>query len=155
MAEPWATVSIGPTLTLLERMGARASHLRPVLDGPIANAIHGLFEKRFVTEGRYGGEKWAPLAQRTLGWRAQHHRSRMPILQFTRELWSSLVKRSSPLGYRIADDDSLVVGSSVDRAQWHQLGTDRMPARPIVPDEVPTADTEEWARLIVEHVEAA
>jgi phage gpG-like protein len=149
------TVSIGPTLTLLERMRGKAAHLRPVLDGPIANAVHTFFEKRFATEGEYGGEKWAPLAARTLHWRAQNNRTGMPVLQFTRELWSSLVKRSSPLGYRIATDDSLLIGSSVRHAEKHQTGTDRMPAREIVPDVIPEPETQEWAQLVVQHLEAA
>jgi len=153
--QPWATVSIGPALSLLDRLSKRAAHLKPVLDGPIANAIHGFFEKRFATEGAYGGEKWAPLSGRTMAWRAEHNRSAMPILQFTRELWGSLVKRSSPLGYRIADDDSLVRGTSVRHAEKHQLGTGRVPQRQIVPDEMPAAETQSWARLIVDHMEAA
>jgi len=154
VAEPWATVSIGPALSLLERMGRRAANLRPVLDGPIANAIHGFFEKRFATEGAYGGEKWAPLAAKTLYWRAQHNRSGMPLLQFMRDLWSSLVKRSSPLGYRVATDASLLLGSSVQHADEHQTGTARMPARKIVPDEIPDADRQSWAEMIVTHLEA-
>lgn len=155
--EPWATVSIGPTLSLLEKMKARAAHLRPVLDGPIANSVHRFFEKQFETEGAYGGDKWVPLAEKTMVWREQHHRTGMPILQFTRELWSSLVKRSSPLGYRIADDDSLLMGTSVQHAVKHQLGTDdgRVPQRKIVPDVMPALEQQEWARLVREYVEAA
>jgi phage gpG-like protein len=155
VAEPWATVSIGPALSLIQRVQTKAAHLRPVFDGPIANAIHGLFEKQFATEGAYGGEKWAPLAARTKRWRAQNHRTGMPVLQFTRELWGSLVKRSSPLGYRVATDESLLMGSSVRYADEHQLGTARMPARKIVPDVIPEADQQEWAQLVVQHLEGA
>lgn len=155
MAEPWATISIGPALSLLEKMSKKAANLRPVLDGPVANSIHAFFEKRFATEGAYGGQKWAPLAEKTLQWRALNNRSAMPILQFTRELWSSLVKRSSPLGYRIADDDSLLLGSSVQAAEKHQLGTDRVPARPIVPDVIPELEQKTWADLVVRHIEGA
>jgi phage gpG-like protein len=155
VAEPWVTVSLGPTLTLLQRIRSKAANLEPVLNGPIANAVHGFFEKRFATEGEYGGQKWAPLAEQTLRWRAQNHRTGMPVLQFSRELWSSLVKRSSPLGYRIADKDSLLLGTSVQYAEKHQLGTAHMPAREIVPDVIPEADSQTWARMIVDYVEAA
>ncbi|HMG19597.1 MAG TPA: phage virion morphogenesis protein [Gemmatimonadales bacterium] len=155
MAEPWVTVSLGPTLSLLQRIREKAANLEPVLNGPIANAVHSFFEKRFATEGEYGGQKWAPLAEQTLRWRAQNHRTGMPVLQFSRELWSSLVKRSSPLGYRIADKDSLLMGTSVQRAEKHQLGTEHMPACEIVPDVMPEADTQAWARLIVDYVEEA
>jgi hypothetical protein len=79
----------------------------------------------------------------------------MPILQFTRSLWSSLVKRSSPLGYRIADDASLLIGSSDLAAVKHQVGTDKMPARPIVPELIPGPEQSEWARLVLSYVEAA
>jgi phage gpG-like protein len=153
--EPWVTISLGPTLTLLQKLRERAAHLRPVLNGPIATAIHGFFERQFATEGAAGGTKWAPLAEKTQRWRAQNNRTGMPILQFSRELWSSLVKRSSPLGYRIVDDDSLLMGTSVQHAEKHQTGTDRMPARPIVPDRMPEVETLGWARMISEYVEAA
>lgn len=155
MAEPWVTVRIGETLSLLQRLQGRAKHLKPVLDGPIANSIHAFFEKRFATEGSYGGEKWAPLSPRTQVWRSVFNRSAMPILQFSRELWGSLIKRSSPLGYRIADDDSLLLGTSVGHAEKHQLGTASMPARKIVPDEMPAEEQQTWSRLIVDYLEAA
>jgi phage gpG-like protein len=153
--EPWVTVSLGPALTLLQRMQAKTANLEPVFNGPIANAVHEFFDRQFATEGAAGGEKWAPLAAKTLRWRAQNHRTGMPILQFSRELWGSLVKRSSPLGYRIADKDSLLMGTSVQHAEKHQRGTARMPARPIVPDVVPEADTQNWAVLIRDYLEAA
>jgi phage gpG-like protein len=153
--QPWATVSIGPTLSLLERLSKKAAHLRPVLDGPVANSIHGFFEKQFATEGGYGGAKWAPLAEQTMLWRVQHNRAAMPILQFSRELWSSLVKRSSPLGYRVADDDSLLMGTSVQYAVNHQTGDDHVPARELVPEQMPEADQQSWAQSILAYVEAA
>lgn len=155
MAEPWVTISLGPTLSLLQRIREKAANLEPVLNGPIANAVHSFFEKQFATEGAYGGQKWAPLAAKTLKWREQNHRTGMPVLQFSRDLWSSLVKRSSPLGYRIADKDSLLMGTSVKYAPNLQTGDDHMPAREIVPDVMPEADTKAWARLIVDYVEAA
>lgn len=153
--QPWVTVNLGPAISELALMRQRAAHLRPVLDGPVANAVHEFFAKRFASGGAYGGDAWAPLSPATLRWRAAWHREAMPILRFTNDLWSSLTKRSSPLGYRIATDNSLTIGTSVAHAAFHQTGTATMPQREIVPDEVPAADTEQWTQLVVDYLEAA
>lgn len=148
--EPTIRVNLGPTLTRLKAAAAKAKRLEPVLEGPVTNAVHELFGQRFSTEGRYGGDAWAPLSAGTLAAKRRIGRANMGILRRYNRLWASLVKRSAPEGYRIVSDRQLIVGTSVPYAPKHQLG-EGTPRRLIVPETVPKADTERWAKLVADY----
>lgn len=81
-------------------------------------------EQRFQTESDPWGAAWAALSPVTLRIRAKRGRSGK-ILQVTRNLANSKFWRLS--GQR------LIIGIGATYGMFHQLGTSRMPARPMMP----------------------
>lgn len=156
MITPRIVINISASERLLARVRARAADLRPVFEGPITNRVHAMFGKIFDSEGAYIGNKWKPLSLYTLREKAKIGRAHMGILRRYNALWSSLVKRSSPLGHRVVTPASLLIGTNVPYAVYHQLGTPRLPQRKIIPSaaEIPQADIDEWESLVVAHLES-
>ena len=153
--EPILRVNVAPTRGFLLKLKRKVTDLTPVFDGPIANRVHEMFGKVFDSEGSYAGTPWAPLSPRTMKDKERIHRGGMGILRRFNTLWASLTKRNAPQGYRIATGQSLAIGTSVPYAAAHQLGGLRLPKRPIVPETVPPQDLNEWAGLIVKHLEGS
>lgn len=81
-------------------------------------------EQRFQTESDPWGAAWAALAPSTVRMRIKRGRAGK-ILQVTRNLANSKFWRLQ--GKR------LVIGMGAAYAKYHQLGTNRMPARPMMP----------------------
>ena len=82
-------------------------------------------EEGFENEHDPYGQPWKPLAPATLK-RRRAGGVGAKILQDT-----GVMRRS--LNYRVAGRNAVAVGFSDKKALWHQDGTDRIPARPMLP----------------------
>ena len=85
----------------------------------------------FRSEGGWGGAGWAPLSPGYAVENARRFPGR-PILQATQQLM-----HASQAPRIAASPQSLTLTSSDRTVDWHQHGTDKMPARPIIPDSLP------------------
>ena len=97
----------------------------------------------FGSEGATNGESWAPLSP---GYEAQKNRAfpGMPILVRTGNLADSLMGGAGAV--REITPTSLIVGTSIPYAAFHQHGTSRMPMRKII--DVPVEVRWRWAKMV-------
>lgn len=110
----------------------------------VGNAALGLIRRDFLTKlsGGYGldGVRWAQLAVATLVRRRAKGREDDDILYETGALLASLTPGTDEFINAAAPDQVFVihrggveVGTADRTADRHQKGTERMPARPVVP----------------------
>lgn len=131
----------------LVRLLAMLTDLRPFWPRLVPIFV-GWMKEQFESEGGWGGDPWAPLSDDYAQRKAMLHPGR-GILYATGDLRraASLPKRRvSPRSMQlIVDDADMRHGAKVPRAVagYHQWGTDAMPARPIVPEELPLEAGEE------------
>lgn len=98
----------------------------------------GWMGKQFDSEGDFFGQQWAPLSEPYATWKMQHYPGK-GILSAEGDL-----RRAATTPERISRPESLVLrikpyeksGKAMD-PDWFQSGTDRMPARPLLADELP------------------
>lgn len=100
----------------------------------IAENERAAAEDRFDREG----PGWAPLADSTLASKPPGKK----ILELTGALRDSLTGGTPP----IITDDTLIMGTNDPKANFHQKGTSRMPARPVV--HTTAADVQEHVRTL-------
>jgi hypothetical protein len=111
--------------------------LRPWLWPTIIPLFIGWMREQFATEGEFGGARWEPLSEQYRLWKEAHYPNR-GILYATGDLRkaASLPKRrATPTMLELTVDDSgYAHGRGEARAvlPYHQDGTDRMPARPLL-----------------------
>lgn len=74
---------------------------------------------QFASEGAAGGEPWTPLSPEYAGWKEAHYPG-MPILQRTGDLQRSLTSPSDPNAVHVENRKSLVLGTRVPYAIFHQ-----------------------------------
>lgn len=118
----------------VERMRERAGDLVPAWE-VVADWLAEQQRTQFGTDGARWGQPWAPLKETTLA--GKRRRGQPPdILVAVSELRRSLTIR--PLDIERLQPSTMVLGTRVPHAQFHQRGTSRMPAR-ILLDAVPVA----------------
>ena len=133
----------------------------PAAQGPLTDAVRGMFRKRFDSRGAYGGGAWEPLSAATMRKRDRAGLGDAPLerygtldASFTQEGATGLTVRlnasSRAFGYSVLDAAGLHVGSNDPVLNLTERGTRNMPARPVLPDEVPEADAERWAQIIAD-----
>lgn len=129
----------------LLRFAHRVQDARPAFR-KIAVMLDQAKERQFATEGAYGGEKWAPLADSTL----RSKPSGLPILVRTGALKGSFKAR------RVLPQ-VLEWGSDVPYGVYHMHGTSRMPARPPLklPEGLKRSIVRELQRTIIEEMRSA
>jgi phage gpG-like protein len=124
----------------LENFQASLADNSPAL-AAVADDLREMIAEQFATEGAASGTPWAPLAPSTL-----RKRRGGSILNATGALLSSLTDAGTPGHVEDIGGQQLLFGSSVPYAIFHQTGTRRMPARPIV---ALSADgTERWLGIV-------
>lgn len=129
----------------LERAAKKAGTLEHVKE-PLTRAVRDIFHKRFDTLGAYGsGTRWPDLNAHTVKKLDQE------TMRDRGTLYGSLVAGSefgfSKLG---GGGRQLAVGSEDPSLRFTELGTRRMPARPVLPDEIPQADVDRLADIIAD-----
>lgn len=99
--------------------------------------------EQFSTEGEWGGEAWAPLSADYAAYKATKHPGKS-ILIATGELRGAASRPK-----RLATPSSLTLTIEDRTIGYHQDGTDKMPARPVIPDALP-ASAEAELELVAE-----
>lgn len=108
----------------LGRVRAAAGDLRPLMEqisASLADQTEDVFDRQQDPET---GQAWAALSASTIEQRQKQNYWPGMILQRTGQMAASVVPASG------ADFASLTIGAPY--AFWHQVGTGRMPARPLL-----------------------
>lgn len=142
----------------LARMIALITDLRPFWPRLVPLWAEWM-KQRFETEGDFGGEHWAPLSESYLARKVTMYPGK-GILYATGQLRrrTSMTKRVvTPTTLTFIVDDFERKGGGRMEIDWFQHGTDRTPARPIVPDSwntrLPQTMQEEVELLAQEYVD--
>ena len=103
---------------------------------PVWPEIHMYFlrgaSEQFESLGARGGQRWAPLSEKYAKWKAKKYPGK-PILVRTERLKRSLsLGGSEPDQVKEFQPLSATFGTRVPYARYHQRGTKRMPARPVL-----------------------
>jgi hypothetical protein len=114
----------------LERLTLFVSDLRPFWPLVVPLFIEWMREQ-FESEGAFAGNPWAPLAPAYEAYKAVKYPGK-PILQAT----GALRRAASNPSRRVAPT-SLTLTIHSDYLGYHQEGTSRMPARPLVFENLP------------------
>jgi len=99
--------------------------------------------QQFNSEGGYGSGGWAPLSPSYALWKAALFPGR-PILQRTGLMAASLMA-VTPWSIREIQPLVMILGTRVGHAIFHQRGTARMPARPVI--QLTEADKLRWSKI--------
>lgn len=114
--------------TMLEQFQENFNNAEPMFEA-IGEYQKGIWRDQFAQEGAKTGSQWSALSPGYGAWKARHYPGK-PILQLSGDLYDSLAKR--PFGVDEITDKQAVFGTAVSYAGFHQKGTDKMPARPLV-----------------------
>ncbi len=121
------------------------SDLRSLWPSVVPIFIRWLSEQ-FSTEGAWGGDPWAPLAPSTVAFKQKHFPGR-GILYASGDL-----RRAASRPKRTATPRTLTLSIEDDKAGYHQEGTSRMPARPIIPARLPMSAQRDLDHAAEEYV---
>lgn len=91
----------------------------------------GWMGAQFSTEGGFGGQAWAPLSPQYAAWKSTHYPGRTILIR------DGALRRAASEPRREATPRTLTLWIDDDVAGYHQDGTDRMPARPLIPEPLP------------------
>ena len=102
--------------------------------------------EQFDSEGARSGDRWAELSDKPEGkgyasWKAKH-RPGAPILYLTGDLRANLTRPRSD----IRKQQMSLYASKASYWQYHQTGTQKMPARP--PIRFTASDLEDWRQTM-------
>jgi len=114
----------------IARISEGLDDCRPVWPA-IEDDFYALEKAQFASQGAEGGSPWAPLALSTAKWRAVRFPGN-PILVRTGDLEKSLTDPHDPNAVCVEGRGELTLGSRLPYGLYHQTGTRRMPARPLI-----------------------
>ena len=146
------TVDILGERQLNRRLGLivdQSADLRPAFDDVRKNWIKNN-RAQFRSEGAHGGgNKWQKLSPKYRQWKARHYPGKT-ILRRTDRLWHSLTVPTHPdFIYRTALQ-SLLIGTKVPYAIYHQKGAGAVPVRKVV--ELTEEQKRQWPQYIQDHI---
>jgi phage gpG-like protein len=125
---------------------AKAPDMRKIAPR-LRDYLQSVERSQFDSEGRTGSGGWAPLKPRTVA--SKTARGLDPrILRATNRLRKSLTNKTSGDSVFEYDADSMLFGTRVPYAAFHQRGTRRMPARK------PVELSERNRRQVVKEIQA-
>ena len=144
---------------MIRKVTAELARQVPAATGPLVDSIRDLFRMRFESQGAYGGTRWPDLSPATLRKRAVQGLGNAVLdrwgtleASFTQEGSLGLTVRgkssSRALGYAVLEADGLHVGSNDPVLNLTEHGTRSMPARPVLPDEIPADFLDRWAEIV-------
>lgn len=131
----------------LVSMSGRIGNMTEAMDDVFA-LLFRIERKQFDSQGGYGSGGWAALAPSTV---ARKRRLGLDprILRETGALFKSVTGKAST-NVALPKKDGLVFGTTIEYGRFHQLGTSRMPARPVV--ELPESDKREIIKIVQRHI---
>lgn len=118
-------VEDGGTVDRLERLAIFMQDLRPFWP-LVVPLVTGWWRRQFDTEGEFAGQRWAPLAPAYAIAKQKRYPGRGLLVASgaMRQAVSNPSRAVTPTMLTLTIDD--------DKLGYHQTGTDRMPARPLV-----------------------
>lgn len=149
MIEFTYTINSKPVEKALGNFQASLADQSPALRR-VADDFREMIARQFSSEGRAEGTPWAPLAPSTLR-RRRPGSTGAPILQSSGALLRSLTAPGAPGHVEQLEDQSLAIGSSLPYALFHQTGTRRIPARPMIV--LSGARSERWVEMVRRNIE--
>ena len=126
----------------LEGMRLAAVDARPAFD-KMGDNLRAAERRQFRSEGGYGSGGWSPLSPAYRRWKSAHYPGR-PILVRSEALLKSLTER--PFGIDEVHPSFAIFGTNVEYAIYHQLGTNRMPRRPVI--DLPESLRRRWVKIL-------
>lgn len=148
----WSDVP--PQELALARFGAMIGNLLPFWPKLVPLFI-GWMREQFESEGAYGGDPWAPLTPEYAARKAEMYPGK-GILVATGELRGAASRPQrvmTPTALILRVDDSGTSHGSV--LPFHQAGTTRMPARPLLFERLSAPALAQVERAAEEYVEEA
>jgi phage gpG-like protein len=120
----------------LNAVGARAADLEPALES-VADDMRRQAERAFGSRGLTSGTAWPPLQPDTIARKLRDKRPAVKgharkTLHATEKLRKSLTDDKHVDDVSYVDNDTLIFGTDVPYAPYHQTGTSTMKARPPV-----------------------
>jgi phage gpG-like protein len=112
----------------------------------VADDFREMMARQFASEGRAEGTPWPELSPATL----RRQRARTPILYKTGALLRSLAEPGAAGHVEELEGYSLTLGSRLPYALYHQTGTRRLPARPIIV--LSGARSERWTEIVRQQI---
>jgi phage gpG-like protein len=128
----------------LSGIARRASDWAPAFS-VIIESWHRIEAKKFADEG----PGWQPLADSTIT-RKESGGYVMDILVRTLALQESLTSTGAPGSVNYMTPTSVFMGTDIPYAHFHQYGTSRMPARPVVSINIETVAL--WEQILNEYL---
>lgn len=126
----------------LERFELGAQNAAPAFD-KMGNSLVLAEQKQFKSEGGYGSAGWAPLSAAYAA-RKRREVGNKPILVYSGTLKKGLTHRPFPV--EAVEAQFAVFGTDLDYALYHQHGTPRMPARPVI--SLPESVRQQWVKIL-------
>jgi len=116
---------------------------------PVVARLWGDWMRRqYASEGGWGGRRWAPLAPATVAEKAAAGFGARGILVRTGEM-----RNASTAPRRMIAARSLTLVIEDEKAPYHQGGTSRMPARPIIPEPLPASAEDDVERAAEDYID--
>lgn len=112
----------------------------------VADDFREMIAQQFASEGRAEGTPWPELAPATL----RRRQANTPILYKTGALLRSLREPGAAGHVEELEGYSLTLGSRLPYAVFHQTGTRRLPARPIIV--LSGARSERWTEIVRQQI---
>jgi len=103
---------------------------------------------QFESEGAWGGAQWAPLSPAYAAEKARTHPGKSISIR------DGTLRRAASEMRREVTPRTLTMWIDSDVAGYHQDGTDKMPARPLIPDPLPSSARIEVDAAAHEYVSA-
>lgn len=106
----------------------------------------GWMRDQFSSEGGWGGQQWAPLSPAYAVEKARTHPGRSILIR------EGDLRRAASEPRREATPRTLTLWIDDPKVDYHQEGTERMPARPLIPEPLPAAAVRDVDRAAEEYV---
>jgi hypothetical protein len=136
----------------------RARDLRPFFAAIIAPELQALIMEQFASGGTRmrGGHKWAALAESTVRAKLRRGTYHKGTLRDTDLMYDAFTDPEHPDAVEIVNRlryARTVKGEAERRAQFHETGTKKMPARPVLGDGVPRPVIRAWSGQLLRWIE--
>jgi phage gpG-like protein len=133
---------------LFSRFGEKVADITPALK-KIRSSFYQIEKKQFSSQGGYGSAGWAPLSEAYAVRKAKLFPGK-GILEATGDLRKALTQSGAFGNVDILEHSSLVVGTNIGYAVYHQKGTKKMPQRK--PIELPEQERKGWTSILHKHI---
>jgi len=153
---------------MLRALGKKLGDLREFFHDELDPTVTEYFREQFASRGAHGGVPWAPLQPLTLKLRARagHGRGGPDAILWDKGMMRRDFLNATGTGFRRVKKDSYQRGAISEVAALHQRGwTSRsvfgqprrtavkVPARPVVVEDLPRPLTEQWGSAMARWLE--